>query len=262
MRLYLEIARRSFHRATVYRSAYIAGLLTNAFFGALMSFVYLAVYADGGSVAGFTLRHAISYTWLTQSLIAIGAGWVSWDIAQTIRSGDVVTDLTRPWSFYGYWLSRSLGERSFNLLVRGALTYLIGVLYFNAMLPALPQLLAFAAAISLSLLVSFAFTFLVNLTAFWLIDATGVALIANILMGFFSGFVLPLAFFPPPLEAFARLLPFQAISGLPAQVFLGQISGPALVGTLLLQAFWAVVLTGLALLLLRAAMHKVVVQGG
>lgn len=63
-------------------------------------------------MAGFTLQDAISYTWVTQSLISVGAGWlVSRDLMNTIRSGDVITDLSRPWSFYGYWLSQSLGER-------------------------------------------------------------------------------------------------------------------------------------------------------
>jgi ABC-2 type transport system permease protein len=263
MRLYYEVALRSFRRATAYRSAYIAGLLTNAFFGALRCFIYIALYRAGGSVAGFTLGDAISYTWITQSLISIGAGWIdSRDLMQTIRTGDVVADLMRPWSFFGYWLSRSLGERTFNLLVRGSLTYLIGVLYFRAHVPTPAEALGFAAAISLALLVSFGLNFLVNLTAFWLIDNNGVTMITNVLLQFFSGFLLPLAFFPPPLAALARLLPFQAITGLPAQVFLGQISGAALMPTLLLQLFWALTLGGLAWLTLRAAMRKVVVQGG
>src|SRR5262245_40132113 len=86
MRLYYEIALRSFRRATAYRSAYIAGMLTNAFFGALRSFVFIALFAAGGRVAGFTLADAISYTWVTQSLISIGAGWIdSRDMMQTIR---------------------------------------------------------------------------------------------------------------------------------------------------------------------------------
>ncbi len=264
MRLYYEIAVRSFRRVMVYRGAFIAGILTNAFFGALRCFVFIAVYmaSPKDSVAGFTLSEAISYTWLTQALISIGAGWVSWDLAGMIRSGDVISDLYRPWSFFGYWLSRSLGERVFNLLVRGSLTYLIGILTFGARLPSFEEGLGFTVAISLALLVSFAFSFIVNLTAFWLIDNTGVAMIANILLMFFSGFLLPLDFFPPLLAAIARALPFQAITALPAQVFLGQITGPALIGTVLLQAFWAVVLCTLAWLMLRAAMHKVVIQGG
>lgn len=262
MRLYYEIAARSFRRATIYRSAFIAGMLTNAFFGALRCFVYQAVYREGGSVAGFTLSDAISYTWATQSLISIGGGWISLEIAATISSGAVVSDLARPWNFYGYWLSRLLGERLFYVLARGSLTYLIGVALFDARLPSLAAALAFSVALILALLVSIAFLFIVNLTAFWLIDISGVALLANVVLSFFSGFVLPLAFFPPLLARIAAVLPFQAITGLPAQVFLGQISGAALVNVLLLQLGWAIVLTLGGLLMLRAAMRKVVIQGG
>ncbi|HEU4328158.1 MAG TPA: ABC-2 family transporter protein [Roseiflexaceae bacterium] len=262
MRLYFEVARRSFRRSATYRTALLAGLLTNAFFGAVRSFVYIAIYQSGGAVAGFSLSEAISYTWVTQMLISIGAGWVSWDIMTSIRSGEVITELSRPWNFYGYWLSRTLGAHSFNLLVRGSLTYLLGALYFGAHVPAPGDLLAFAAAVSLAMLVSFAYSFLVNISAFWLIDSTGLVLIANILLGFFSGMLLPISFFPEPLATLARALPFQAITGLPAEVFLGKIGGADLLATLLLQLLWAVVMTGLGLLGLQAAVRKVVIQGG
>jgi len=49
--------------------------------------------------------------------------------------------------------------------------------------------------------------------------------------------------------AIARLLPFQTIAGLPAQVFLGQIGGAELGPTLMLQAFWVLVLTTIGLLM-------------
>ncbi|HMQ31187.1 MAG TPA: ABC-2 family transporter protein [Chloroflexaceae bacterium] len=263
MGLYLAIAVRAFRRATAYRSAYLAGIITNAFFGALVCFVYQALYAAGGTVAGLTLHDAISYAWATQALISVGAGWItSTEISGSIATGDVITDLYRPWSFYLYWLSRSLGERTFNLLFRGALTYLIGVLYFGARVPGPGELLAFAPAIALAMLVSFSFSFVVNLSAFWLLDATGVILMANVLLSFFSGFLLPLAFFPPAIQAIARALPFQAITSLPAQIFLGQIRGPAVAEALALQLFWAVALAALALAVQAVAMRKVVVQGG
>lgn len=263
MTLYWAVAVRAFRRATAYRSAYLAGIITNAFFGALVCFVYLALYADGGVVAGLGVNDAISYAWTTQSLISIGGAWiVSTGIAQSIRSGDVITDLTRPWSFYLYWLSRSLGERLFNLIFRGALTYLVGVLYFGARLPSLADLAFFVPAILLAMLVSFAFSFLVNLSAFWLLDSTGVILLANVVLTFLSGFILPVAFFPPWLQAIVHALPFESITGLPAQIFLGQLA-PAQIGrALATQAQWAAALTALGLAAQAAAMRKVVVQGG
>ncbi len=262
LRLYYEIALRAFRRASIYRAAYIAGILTNAFFAALRCFVYLAVYRAGTIVAGFSANDAITYTWVTQALISIGAGWLPWDLMQTIRSGDVITDLSRPWSFYGYWLSRSLGERCFNLLLRGSVTYLLGFFFFAARIPRLTEALAFVVAIGLALLVSFAYGFIVNLTAFWLIDNTGVMIIANILLTFFSGFLLPLAFFPPWLRQIAQLLPFQAITSLPAEIWLGHLTGPAVWRAFALQAGWTLALTLLAMLMLQSAVRKVVIQGG
>src|SRR5919199_2994501 len=154
MRLYYEIAVRSFRRAAVYRGAYIAGLLTNAFFGALISFVFRAIYGASGSIAGFSVEDAVSYNWATQSLISVGGAWLSTEIMQSIRSGEVVTDLSRPWNFYGYWLSRTAGERLYNLLVRGSLTYVIGVVFFGARIPTFGSVLGLLTAVLLALLIS------------------------------------------------------------------------------------------------------------
>ena len=262
MRLYYEIALRSFRRATTYRSAYIAGLLTNAFFGALISFVYIGLYGAGGDVAGMSVHDAVSYVWAAQAMISLGGGWLFTDISLTIRSGEVVNDMTRPWSFFGYWLSRSLGERIFNLLLRGSLTYLIGILYFDARVPSSVEALWFCVAILLSMLVSFAFVFIVNMTAFWTLDALSTIWVVNTVLMFFSGFLLPLAFFPAPLLFIAKLLPFQAITSTPILIFLGKVQNSDLINILLNQVFWAIVLTFCGLLVQRAAMKKLVVQGG
>lgn len=263
MQLYIEVARRSFRRAIAYRAAALAGMITNAFFGAVRCFVYIALFNAGSSnVAGFTLQDAISYTWITQALISIGAGWLTIDLSRSIYSGDVITDLMRPWSFYGYWLSRRLGEQLFNLVIRGTLTYTIGVITFGAVIPSLGELASFIVSVGMAMLLSTTFSFLINLTAFWLIDNTGVTIISNILLGFFSGFMIPLAFFPPWLATIAYVLPFQAISGLPAQIFLGQITGWDLIWVLALQLFWVVILVLCALAILRLAMRKVIIQGG
>lgn len=263
MRLYLAVAVKAFRRATAYRSAYVAGIITNAFFGALTCFVYQAVYAAGGSAGGYALVDLISYAWTTQALISIGAAWVtSTEISASIRTGDVVSDLTRPWSFFLYWLSRSLGERLFNLLFRGSLTYLIGVLYFGARVPAPGELLAFLPVVLVAMLSSFAVSFCVNLLAFWLLDISGVLLLSNVVLSFFSGFLLPIALFPPALQALTYALPFHTITSVPAQVLLGRIAGPELAWALATQLAWAAALVALALGVQRLAMRKVVVQGG
>jgi ABC-2 type transport system permease protein len=136
------------------------------------------------------------------------------------------------------------------------------VLYFDARLPTPANLLAFLPAVVLAMLISFAFSFIINLTAFWLLDNSGVVLLSNVVLTFLSGFILPVAYFPPALQALVRALPFESITGLPAQIFLGQLAPGQLARTLATQAAWAVALTALGLAVQAAAMRRVVVQGG
>jgi ABC-2 type transport system permease protein len=262
VRLYFEVAVRSFRRATTYRIAFLAGIITNAFFGAMLSYVFLAVYGSRASVAGFTPNDTLSYLWCGQALISIGSAWLVMDLGNAIKSGDVAVDLMRLWNFYAYWVSQQIGSRGFNLLTRGALTYLIGFLYFGARIPEAQDVVPFLVSIALAIVVSCAISFLTNATAFWLLDISGVMTIASITMMFFSGFLVPLAFFPPWLAQIAALLPFQAVTSVPLLVFLGKLRGDALWQNLGLQVFWACVLTGAALWQMRAATSKIVIQGG
>jgi ABC-2 type transport system permease protein len=80
---------------------------------------------------------------------------------------------------------------------------------------------------------------------------------------FFSGFIIPVSFFPSWLADIARLLPFVAIVQLPLEIFLGLQNGAgAIAGVLAVQVLWAVVLLGIGRVVLARATRKVVVQGG
>ena len=263
MRLYYEIFLRSFRRAATYRSAFVAGILTNSFFGMLFSSVYLALYEEGMVMNGLSQQDALTYAWAVQALLSIGAGWtILPELGQSIRSGNVISDLSRPWSFYGYWMARSFGERFCHLFWRGSITYLIGILYFGARLPALSVWPVFLLALLFAMMISFAFSFCVQLTTFWLLDNSGVIILANVLQSFFSGFLVPLAFFPPLLALIAAWLPFQAITSLPVQIWLGNLDPAAIGAALAIQIAWALALSGLGFGLLRLAMRRVIIQGG
>jgi ABC-2 type transport system permease protein len=263
MRLYLKVAHMAFQRVLAYRMVFVSGILTNAFFALITCVVYRALYGAGGAVAGYTLQDILSYTWLAQALISIGAGWITdHDLGIAIRTGNVITDLMRPWSFFLYNLSRDMGERLSNMLLRGSLTYLIGLLYFGAHIPNLLEFLAFCLALILAIGVSFLLQFMVNLSSFWLLDSSGLVMFTNVCLQVFSGFIVPLAFFPTPLQRVAELLPFRAITSVPIQAFLGQAQGSELLGLFGVQLFWIVVMGMATKFMLAQAMNKVVIQGG
>ena len=242
MRLYLEVARRSFRRHLTYRAAALAGLFTNAVFGVMIASVYTAFYRGQGEteVAGFTLAEALTFIWTGQSLIMMVHMWGWWEIAASVQSGDVVADLMKPINYYGYWLSRDLGRAACHALIRLLPTFLFGALLYELALPgSVATWLAFALSVALAVVVSFAWRFLLNLSAFWLVDIRGVHTISLVVINFLSGFLVPIAFFPPWLRTVAELLPFRAIVMLPIEVLLGH---GTVLGALGIQLAWAVVL--------------------
>ena len=262
MRLYLEVARRSFRRHLAYRAATFAGLFTNAVFGVMIAAVFRALYAgrEGTEVAGFSVGEALTFVWASQSLIMVVYLWGWWEIAASIKSGDIVADLMKPVSFQGYWLGRDLGRAACHALTRLLPTFLFGALLYDLALPATAGTwLAFALSVALAVVVSFGWRFLLNLSAFWMVDARGTHTIAIVLVNFFSGLLVPLAFFPERLRTVAELLPFRAFVMVPIEVLLGQ---RGLASALAIQLSWAILLAALGQVVLALAVRKVVIQGG
>ena len=122
--------------------------------------------------------------------------------------------------------------------------------------------LAFIASVGLAVITSFAYRFLFNLVAFWLLDYRGAGALAMVASTFLSGQLVPIALFPEWLALAAWALPFAAMVQAPIEVWLGHAQGLELVGLLGLQAFWAAALLLLGRLVLRAGMRKLVIQGG
>jgi viologen exporter family transport system permease protein len=263
LRLYWEIARRGFGRYAAYPAATLAGIWTNTVFGFLQAYILLALYDQRDDIGGYDPSDAVTYVWLAQAMLATVYAFGWFEVALRIRSGDIATDLTRPLDPLRYWLFFDLGRAVYHFAFRGIPPFALGLLVFDVRLPESPATwLWFGASITLAVVVSFAFRFLYNLAAFWLLDYRGVGVIAITVALLFSGFIVPLPFFPDWLEAIARVLPFAAIVQIPIDVFLEQVTGAEVAAALLLQAFWAAVLLGCAHLTLGVAIRRVVVQGG
>ena len=263
LRADFEIARRGYARYAAYRAATIAGLFTNTVFGFLRSFILLGLYEQRAVIGGYDATATLTYTWLTQALMTpiVVYGWR--DLALRIRTGDIATDLVRPIEPLRAWLAFDLGRAAYHFIFRGIPPFLLGAVAFRLTAPAEPLVwLAFLVSVLLAVVVSFGFRFLYNLASFWLVDDRGVAVLAMIAVSFFSGFLIPIAFFPDWLAAIARATPFPAMLQLPVDIFVGAVTGPEIVGTLAVQLAWAVALLATAQAVFVLGARRLVVQGG
>ncbi len=263
MRLYLELAKKSFQRQVAYRSATVAGFVTNLFFGALRAAVLIAVFGESSRVAGYSLRDAITYTGITQALIGATALWGWYDMVRSIKTGEVASDLSKPFDYYGFWLAQDVGRGLYQLLARGVTIMIAYTLIFGIVTPSSIEQWALALlSVAGALLISFGWRFLVSTTAFWATDALGFTRMAYFFVLFPSGFLIPIAFMPDWLQALCRATPFPGLIDAPVSIYLGHAQGIDAVGLLLSQAFWIVVLGSLGRVAAELGRRKVTIQGG
>lgn len=260
---YWQLARRNFQRYTTYRGATFAGVFTNTVFGFFRAYILLALYRHRSSIGGLDATDVVTYSFVTQGLLACTGTFGQSEISDRIRTGDIISDLFRPLHFQSYWACRDLGRAFFQAIFRGIPPFLVGALVFHLRLPTDGWVgLWFAISLLLAVEVGFAYGLLISMSGFWLIDTRGPTQLAVFVMQFFSGAIVPISFFPGSLHTVAQVLPFSSIIQLPVEVFLDLHLGAGVVGVLGRQLSWMVVLMGLNELVARRALRRVVVQGG
>src|SRR5260370_38820869 len=197
LRFYVEVARTAFRRQLIYRWANLAGLLTNIFFGIIFSYVVIALFHARPSVAGFDVRDTLRYTWLVQAMVMIVMTFGWYDMMLTIRSGAVISDLSKPCDFYWYWFSREAGRAIYYLFYRGLPTYVAGMLLFGFAAPLDWQSwLAFPLSLTLGTALVIAYRMLYNSLAFWLLEARAMGTMSVVVALFFTCSYIPLSVFP------------------------------------------------------------------
>jgi ABC-2 type transport system permease protein len=213
VRTYLLLAAAEFRRYSTYRLAILAGITTQSVFGFIrVSVLFGAISSAGGTLAGYNQQLASTYVWLGQALLAPIALFAWIDIAERVSSGDIAVDFARPVDLQLAWWARDLGRASFQLLARGLPPLFIGAVTIGLALPdswsAYPL-----GVMSLLLAISISFTlrFLVNLIAFWTFDVRGFIGLYLVIVGPFSGLLIPVHLFPEWLRIVAYATPFPSM---------------------------------------------------
>jgi ABC-2 type transport system permease protein len=271
LRPYLSVFAGRFQLTLQYRTAALAGFITQLWFGIIRILIFAAFYAGGAAKAPMNLASAIDYAWLGQAFLAFLPWSVDPDIADMVRSGAVAYERVRPVDIYAWWYARALARTLARVAPRAALM----AAFAAALMPALgfgawglrsPPTWAAAgffavSAVGLALL-SASVTLLINVLMVRLMMDSGVNALAGPIVNFFSGIILPLAFFPDAVRPWLRALPFAGLMDLPFSIYFGALAGWSAVSAIALQFGWTVALVLIGRRILDRAMDRLQVQGG
>jgi ABC-2 type transport system permease protein len=258
--VYVRLAAAGFRRWSAYRTAALAGMATNVVFGFLRCAVLLTVFAGSARVAGYDAAAVVTFVWVGQALIDVVLAWGDVELAERVRSGDVAIDLVRPWDLQLARLAQDLGRAGFSMTVRFLPPMLVGAAFFELRLPGgAGGWAVFAVGVVLACVVGFGLRFLLNLTAFWLLDWRGVVSLYAVSSGLLGGLVLPIGLLPQWARVAVWCTPFPATLQVPADLLVGHGAPLPLLAH---QLGWALGLLALGRLVLRRAERVLVVQGG
>jgi len=270
-RPYRAIVSARFRMLLQYRSAAIAGLFTQAFFGLTLIMIYEAFdRSAAASARPMAFAQIASYVWLAQALLAMLPN-VDADVRAMVRSGAVAYELCRPVDLYSLWYARAVAHRTAPAMLRAApmaVFAMIGLplLGLGEWRLAPPASLAagagFAAALVCALALACAISVLINISLLWTVSGDGIVMLVATAVSLLSGLVVPLPLLPDWAQPILRWLPFAGLADLPFRIYSGHIASGGALLVLAQQIAWTLVLVALGRWLIGRGMRRMVVQGG
>ena len=268
MKAYLNFFKLRLITNLQYRSAALAGISTQLFFGFLYIMLYLALYESNPGVnSPMDWNNLISYLWLQQAFFAMTFPFIKDnELINMIQNGNLAYELVRPQNFYLKFYIKMLAERIISTLLRCIPIIIIGLLlpypYKLYLPPTLGNFLMFGISLIFSCLLVTSLSLIIHIITMFTLDARGISSAYSVIAEVFMGAVIPIPFFPLWMKKIANVLPFRFISDFPYRIYSGNIS--ILEGkTLLLRSFiWIIVSLILGYKLSKLALKKAVIQGG
>ena len=244
IRKYLFVAKISIQEAAAYRLNHFLSFVVIAVPLAVILLLWDKVYGEHQLLASLTRNEVLTYFILTRWLFELTGPAVWWEITSDIHDGTLSFHLLRPENYQTYHFAAILGSKlpysTVGLLVILPFVLLLGESF---VFPTSWLIwMGFFLSSLLAVVLNYQLTYLFSLTAFWLEEGTAVNILADIVIPFAMGNILPLSFLPPTVEGFLQRLPFQYLLYFPASVYLDQLSQNQITQGVLTQIFWIIIL--------------------
>lgn len=265
---YKGFTKAGIQSSMAYRSSFMCYVAGETLYCFVMFFIWKAVFAASGEgqFMGFTLTDMTVYVFLSNLVRFLTSSDSTQNLAEEIRDGSIIMRLIKPVNPDFSLLATELGNSAVTMtfiflpVMVGVEVYrylALGYLAFQ-----IGNFLCFLLSCLLSYLLSFYLNLIFGYLAFFLMNIWGFSILKGSIISFFSGSLIPLAFFP---EAFRRVLeelPFASLVYVPVMVYMGKYSGSELAITLLKQVIWIGVFVAISRLLWHWAKNRLAVQGG
>ncbi|KXK11803.1 MAG: hypothetical protein UZ22_OP11002000249 [Microgenomates bacterium OLB23] len=239
MALYLHIFLVTISEYFAYRMNFILWR-ARAFFSLIIRYyLWLALYEGSQSIFGYSEAQMMTYVLLSTVISSFVLATRTPDLAGQILNGDVINFLLKPFSFFGYFLTRDFTDKLLNVVFSILEVYILFALLKPQIIVSTDPFMWTALIIFtfLGCLIAFNINMLISFIAFWSPEVWAPRFIFFILVMFFSGGFFPLDILPTGVYKALLLTPFPYFYFVPSKLYLGY-TGSELIFYSMATVFW------------------------
>ena len=260
---YVSLTLTSIQLAIAYRGTVLLNLLAGLAWVILVYYLWKTVFSTRGTLQGFSWPEMRTYITVAYAVNALLSFQSLMRVMNTIRTGDVVSELLRPIDFLGSQLSQAIGSACIEGTLSGGIALLVSFLFLDTVPPHTPLAFClFVLAACIGFLIKFLLGYLVALLCFYTVNVLGLIWAQTAIINLFSGALIPLTFFPDWLRQIILGTPFQGIVYTPVALYLGKIQGTGAWQAIGAQFIWVIILWLVARLFWRMSTRRLDIQGG
>lgn len=273
MKKYIPFFKAGMMEEMAYKSGIFAWVFITILQLMCVVFLWIAVYDNASSsvINGFTFKEMIVYFVFTNifSFMCLGTETLN-DINNEIKDGTIAISFIKPISYRLRFLFRCMGTCASRIMIMGIPALIISFVSFVVLgymkLPSVPVFVAhivlFIIAMVLAIAIYDTVDYICGVCCFYTTAAWGLNFSKNVLVGFFSGVLIPLSFFPGKFGEIAQVLPFAGLSQNPVYILIMRVDLKTSIIFIANNIFWFIIFGIFAKLLFMQASKKVTVQGG
>lgn len=267
-KVYKPFLENQFKRNLAYKGSFYLMILCSIFGPFISYYLWMAIYgsAESGILGGLTQAEMVVYifmTYVTTELVMIG---VSDEITDDVMEGAVAMTLIKPIDYRMSLISKALGVALYRFLAPSVFVW-IGLEIYKVMvlgigITPLFNILLYMLSTVMSFFIFVLFDFCFGMVAFITTYMFGMQMAKDAILGFLSGQLIPISFFPEVFRKIFEFLPFSSMVYTPVMIYLGKYTGGELIFVLCRQLLWMVLLYVLGTFLWSRITRRLVVLGG
>lgn len=180
------------------------------------------------------------------------------DVGNDINSGMLSNQLLLPISFFGRLIAREVADKFMNgFLSVIEIVALLLIIQPTIVVPSnVSAVVITIGVILLSFVLHFTISLLISMAGFWTNEVWGLRFIFFIFLESLTGALVPLDLFPAQIAKVLFYTPFAYMFYFPLKVYLQQVSTAQIIEGVAVMSVWAIILSGICMVVWRVGLTK------